>query len=104
MYSIVDDILHVAKCNLGKVKIHPMLGSSFTKFVGGGRGSKGAYTCMCFLLYWGCITCTVFFPFPAIASVIGKYNFQSTLSGAWRWSVEVAMETLYLTFLACYTS
>lgn len=30
----------MAKCNLGKVKIHPMLGSSFTKFrvrgVGGG--------------------------------------------------------------------
>ena len=22
----------MAKCNLGKVKIHPMLGSSFTKF------------------------------------------------------------------------
>ena len=32
----------MAKCNLGKVKIHPMLGSSFTKFreigVGGGGG------------------------------------------------------------------
>ena len=51
MYSIVDEVLYVAKCNLGKVKIHPMLGSSFTKFVGGGRGSKGAYTCMCLLLY-----------------------------------------------------
>lgn len=36
----------MAKCNLGKVKIHPMLGSSFTKFrergvgVGGGWGPK----------------------------------------------------------------
>ena len=40
MYSIVYEVLYVAKCNLGKVKIHPMLGSSFTKFVGGGRGFK----------------------------------------------------------------
>ena len=33
IYSIVDEVLYVAKCNLGKVKIHPMLGSSFTKFI-----------------------------------------------------------------------
>ena len=33
IYSIVDEVLHVAKCSLGKVKIHPMLGSSFTKFI-----------------------------------------------------------------------
>ena len=38
IYSIVDEVLYVAKCNLGKVKIHPMLGSSFTKFGGGGGG------------------------------------------------------------------
>ena len=32
----------MAKCNLGKVKIHPMLGSSFTKFKerAGGGGPK----------------------------------------------------------------
>ena len=44
LYSIVDEVLYMAKCNLGKVKIHPMLGSSFTKFrergVGGGGGPK----------------------------------------------------------------
>ena len=44
IYSIVDELLHVAKCSLSKVKIHPMLGSSFTKFrergVGGGVGPK----------------------------------------------------------------
>ena len=30
----------MAKCNLGKVKIHPMLGSSFTKFKERGGGPK----------------------------------------------------------------
>ena len=53
IYSIVDEVLYVAKCNLGKVKIHPMLGSSFTKFVGGGGSPKVLIrcTCKCFLLY-----------------------------------------------------
>ena len=31
----------MAKCNLGKVKIHPMLGSSFTKFRERGVGGGG---------------------------------------------------------------
>ena len=39
VYSIFNEVLYVAKGNLGKVKIHPMLGSSFTK-LGGGEGPK----------------------------------------------------------------
>ena len=31
----------MAKCNLGKVKIHPMLGSSFAKFRERGVGGGG---------------------------------------------------------------
>lgn len=53
VYSIFNEVLYVAKGNLGKVKIHPMLGSSFTKLGGGGRVQRCLYTCtcMCFLLY-----------------------------------------------------
>ena len=79
LYSIVDEVLYMAKCNLGKVKIHPMLGSSFTKFrergVGGGGGAKGAFTPVhvcAFCFPEACFVCTVCFPFPTIPSVIGK--------------------------------
>ena len=84
IYSIVDEVLYVAKCNLGKVKIHPMLGSSFAKFVsvcvcmcvgGGGEGSAGAYAPVhvcAFCFTEACFACTVCFPFPTITSVIGK--------------------------------
>ena len=73
IHSIVDEVLYVAKCNLGKVKIHPMLGSSFTKFVGGG-GGRGVQRCLysvhvcAFCFTEACFVCTVCFPSPTIMS------------------------------------
>ena len=66
----------MAKCNLGKVKIHPMLGSSFTKFrergVGGG-GSKGAYNTrvhVCAFCFTEACLVSAQFVFPSLPSQV----------------------------------
>ena len=72
----------MAKCNLGKVKIHPMLGSSFTKFRergvggaggGGGGGSKGAYNTpvhVCAFCFTEACLVSAQFVFPSLPSQV----------------------------------
>ena len=70
---IVDEVLYVAKCNLGRVKIRPMLGSSFTKFGRGGGGPCTPVHVCAFCVTEACLVSAHFcFPFPTITSVIGK--------------------------------
>ena len=72
IYSIVDEVLYVAKCSLGKVKIHPMLGSSFTKFGGGGgvRGSKGPPVHVCAFCFTEACLVSAQFVFPSLPSQV----------------------------------
>ena len=70
---IVDEVLYVAKCNLGRVKIRPMLGSSFTKFGRGGGGPKVLIHLYMYVLYallrlaW-CLHISVFPSLPSQVS------------------------------------
>ena len=75
IYSIVDEVLYadkLPKCNLGKVKIHPMLGSSFTKFGGGGgvRGSKGPPVHVCAFCFTEACLVSAQFVFPSLPSQV----------------------------------